>query len=73
VASRRHLRRKRCDGKVPYTDPAAAERERLRLEAQEGVAIETYSCPNCGKLHNGHALGSQTLSNQAKVAFGYYD
>lgn len=51
MASKRHQRRKGCEGKVRHATRAEAEAERQRLKDHR---IEIYACSFCGAFHLGH-------------------
>lgn len=55
MASRRHQRRRKCDGKKRHDSMQDAIREAGRLNAQHpGESFDAYGCGQCGKFHVGH-------------------
>lgn len=57
MASKRHLRRKRCERKAYHATEADAKREAWRLGTRIGEWLSVYRCSNCGGFHVGHRPG----------------
>jgi hypothetical protein len=54
MASKRGMRRRRCNGKRQYETVALAEVDAARLRRAHRTAVDVYRCPNCGGIHVGH-------------------
>lgn len=54
MASKRHIRRKACKGKVRYTDAVSAQQAATQACRRTGQWIVAYGCSFCGGLHIGH-------------------
>lgn len=56
MASKRRLRRKRCERKVRHETQAIAIAEAMRLRRRHGLSerISAYGCQYCGGWHVGH-------------------
>ena len=56
MASKRHLRRKACEGKIRYSSVADAQPhiEELYRRRKAHGTIHAYKCPFCGGFHVGH-------------------
>ena len=56
MASKRHQRRKACEGKVRFESRLAAERKRRFVYADhDDKALNVYKCSFCGGWHLGHS------------------
>jgi hypothetical protein len=55
MALRRHIRERECDGKVQYTEYAAAMRAVRRLRREGDTSIGRYWCRFCHFWHLGHS------------------
>ena len=64
MASRRHLRRKACEGKLRFDSLDEAELYAHRANVLHGnyPPIHGYRCPHCGSFHTGHPMGSPHLA-----------
>jgi len=54
MASKRHLRRKSCEGKIRFTDAASAQRAATSHEYAFKHWMVPYPCKFCGGYHIGH-------------------
>ena len=54
MASKRHLRRKQCDGKIKYPDALTAHRSAGVASDRSSGWISSYKCEFCGFYHIGH-------------------
>lgn len=55
MASKRHLRRSSCDGKVRHPDKGAALGvARIMRKKHPGEMYHAYKCKFCGMYHVGH-------------------
>lgn len=55
MASKRHIRRKSCDGKRRYDTMVAAQVTARRATERTQSKLNAYRCTNCGGFHIGHA------------------
>lgn len=54
MASKRHQRRKACEGKRSYPTLADAVSASIGLRKRTGDRTSAYRCPHCGRYHHGH-------------------
>ncbi len=54
MASKRHLRRKSCEGKMAFNDFFSAARHAVYRAHQSGDYLLAYRCRFCRKFHIGH-------------------
>lgn len=61
MASKRHQRRKMCDGKKKHNTKKEASVEKMRLYKNAGSSarLSAYKCPFCRKYHVGHNAGKK--------------
>lgn len=57
MASKRHARRRQCEGKKRYADAASAQRIAAKMARRnaDGWWLNVYKCPFCKAYHVGHA------------------
>lgn len=57
MTSKRHVRRRQCEGKARHPDSVTAIREatRLRKRNADGWYLNVYKCQFCAGYHVGHA------------------
>lgn len=66
MASKRHIRRKACQGKAKHTTMEHALIA-LRKTIEFGTdtdGLHAYKCPHCGYHHVGHSLNYHTSRNE---------
>lgn len=68
MASKRHLRRKQCEGKARHTTAAGAFIAIRKLHQKHGHRgqMGVYRCPHCGKYHIGHQPGRNGIGSRWK-------
>ena len=54
MASKRHVRRKACEGKVKFTDQEKATKAAYSYLKSYGQYMHTYKCKFCSRWHIGH-------------------
>lgn len=54
MASKRHLRRKACEGKKRYARPSGANTHKRKLGLKDAEVMAVYKCQFCGGWHVGH-------------------
>lgn len=77
MSSKRHLRRRSCEGKRRHPDKNAANRAAYgtgRHNAATRMApgdMHAYHCPHCGFWHVGHVPGSGVSKPRAMRWMGH--
>ena len=61
MASKRHQRRKSCEGKIQYPDESAAAEIAKRLTRRDSTRMSWYRCKFCKKWHIGHRQNARFL------------
>ena len=54
MASKRHVRRKQCEGKIKFPDQQTAERAAASHMRAHSLWMTAYHCPHCSRYHIGH-------------------
>lgn len=55
-ASKRHVRRKSCEGKVRYVNHADADQNAMSARRRTRQNIQAYKCRFCSGYHIGHPM-----------------
>lgn len=67
MASKRHLRRRSCEGKVRHASAAAAQLAAGKLrKTHDGGAWAAYRCQFCGAWHVGRQSAQQRQATHAR-------
>lgn len=66
MASKRHIRRKQCEGKLRFPDQIAAERHARRNSRAHRTWLTAYHCSFCSGYHVGHPPARIRRAIQAK-------
>ena len=67
MASKRHQRRRGCEGKVAHaTQGEAWQAARLLRKSQSGGTWAAYKCPFCGRFHVGRPTARQRQAIRAR-------
>lgn len=56
MASRRHMRRRACEGKQRHVDQAGAVAHMISLKRIGDSNLNSYKCPHCKGWHVGHRM-----------------
>lgn len=69
MSSKRRIRRRSCDGKVPYDDEGAAVSAAGWLrKSHEGGSWRAYRCEFCGRWHVGRPSAKERRATAARRA-----
>lgn len=69
MSSKRHLRRRSCEGKVAYESQVEAARQAgLVRRAHQGGSWAAYRCDFCGKWHVGRPSARQRRATRDRRA-----
>ncbi len=55
MSSKRRIRRRSCEGKIPYATSEAAKTAIYAQRHKWTARMNAYPCPFCGQYHIGHA------------------
>lgn len=64
MASKRHQRRKCCEGKKRHETFAKAGKAARVMRRRHNQYLHPYKCPHCHKYHVGHYRAGAKISDQ---------
>ena len=69
MASKRHLRRKACEGKIKFADFKSAHQACISYKHKFGHYMRAYPCRFCSGYHIGHPTRDQRRALAAQRGF----